>query len=229
MSKWTILQNDALLQPLANPPSCITAIYAKNKAGIECQCSLHIRNTCSTIIPTSIASNLWILTSATDSDPVGVTLICLDQPPKLIKIQLPLHILHLPPVYSATSQHFHLQPHYENHQMIINILLNKANLNAVNISSPGFWVWQHLEDHWNKTQLYKLADIPTVHIAHLYKHIINNRPILLFDLADESIDDTGSIWTLYSHTGIYVTALASLLPAGLGKFWCYFFGVDLPF
>ena len=26
---------DALLQPLANPPSCITAIYAKNKAGVE--------------------------------------------------------------------------------------------------------------------------------------------------------------------------------------------------
>ena len=26
---------DPPLQPLANPPSCITAIYAKNKAGIE--------------------------------------------------------------------------------------------------------------------------------------------------------------------------------------------------
>ena len=27
---------DSPLQPLTNPPSCITAIYAKNKAGIEC-------------------------------------------------------------------------------------------------------------------------------------------------------------------------------------------------
>ena len=32
--------------------------------------------------------------------------------------------------------------------------------------------------HWNKTQLHKLADIPTVPVAHLYKHKINNnRPI----------------------------------------------------
>ena len=32
-----------------------------------------------------------------------------------------------------------------------------------------------------------------------------------------------SIWTLFSHTGIYVTAIGSLTPAGLGIFCCYFF------
>ena len=53
---------EAPLQPLANPPSCITAIYAKNKAGIAHQCSLQIRNTHSATIPTPITSNLWILT-----------------------------------------------------------------------------------------------------------------------------------------------------------------------
>ena len=30
---------DTPLQPLSNSPSCITAIYAKNKAGVEHQCS----------------------------------------------------------------------------------------------------------------------------------------------------------------------------------------------
>ena len=40
---------------------------------------------------------------------------------------------------------------------------------------------------------------------------------------DESIGDTASIWTLFSHTGIYVTAIGSLIPAGLGIFCCYFF------
>ena len=175
-------------------------------------------------LPTPIASILWILTSATELDPAGVTLICLDQAPKLITIQLPLHVLCLPPACNATSQHFQLPPHYENHQMTINISLNKANLNVVNISSPEFWVWQHLEDHWNKTQLHKLADIPTVPVVHLYKHMIdNNRPILSFDLPGESIDDTGSIWTLFSHPGIYVMASRSLIPAGLGIFCCYFF------
>ena len=33
---------NAPLQPLANPPSCITVIYSKNKAGIEKICSLQI-------------------------------------------------------------------------------------------------------------------------------------------------------------------------------------------
>ena len=34
---------NAPLQQLANPPSCIAAIYAKNNAGIEKRCSLQIR------------------------------------------------------------------------------------------------------------------------------------------------------------------------------------------
>ena len=107
---------------------------------------------------------------------------------------------------------------------MINILLNTANLNAVNISSPEFREWQHLEDHWNTSQLHKLADIPTVLVAHTYKHIIdNNIPILMFQLADESIDDTASIWTLFSHPGIYITTIGLLIPAGLGIFCCYFF------
>ena len=151
---------DALLQPLANPPSYITAIYPKNKAGIECQYSLQIRNTYSVTFPTPIASNLWILTFSTELDPARVSLISPGQAPKLIKIQQCLHVLHLPPACSATSQHFHLPPGYKNHQMMINILLNTGHLNTVNISSPEFQVWQHLEDHWNKTKLHKLADVP---------------------------------------------------------------------
>ena len=63
----------------------------------------------------------------------------------------------------------------------MNISLNTANLNAMNISSPELPVWQHLEDHWNKTQLHKLADVPTVPVAYLYQHMFdNNRPILPF-------------------------------------------------
>ena len=108
--------------------------------------------------------------------------------------------------------------------MMINISLNLANLNSMNISSPQFQLWQHLEDHWNKTQLHKLADIPTVPVAHLLKHMIDNKgPIHAFNLADESIDDTASNWTLFSHTGIYIMAIGLLIPAGLGIFCCYLF------
>ena len=68
-----------------------------------------------------------------------------------------------------------------------------------------------------------MADVPTVPVAHLYQHMFDiNRPILPFNLADESIDDTVSIWTLFSYTGIYITAIGSLIPAGLGIFCCYF-------
>ena len=48
-----------------------------------------------------------------------------------------------------------------------------------------------------------------------------------FDTDDESTEDTDSIWTLFSHTGMYVTAIGPLIPAGLGLFCCYFFGVSL--
>ena len=65
---------------------------------------------------------------------------------------------------------------------------------------------QHLEDHWNRTQLHKFTDVPTVPVAHLHKHMIDNiGPILPFNLDDESIDDTSSIWILFSHAWIYVT------------------------
>ena len=153
-----------------------------------------------------------------------ITLICCNQAPKSSKVQKPIHVLHLPPAFSATCQHFHLPPHYENHQMTINIPLNTANLNTMNIPSPEFQIWQYLEDHRNKTQLHKLADVTTVPVAHLYKDMISNHgPIHLFNIADESIDDTGSIWRLLSHTGIFITAIGLLIPAGLGIFCCYFF------
>ena len=67
-----------------------------------------------------ITSNLWILTSTTKSDPVGITLICPDKAPKSIKLQKSFHVLHLPPACSATSWHFHLLPHYGNYQTMIN-------------------------------------------------------------------------------------------------------------
>ena len=74
-------------QSLANPPSCITAIYAKNKAGIEKRCLLQIRNTNSANIPTSIAPNVWILTSALTVVSTGIMIICPEEAPRFIKTQ----------------------------------------------------------------------------------------------------------------------------------------------
>ena len=49
------------------------------------------------------------------------------------------------------------------------------------------------------------------------------QPIIPFKSPEESTGDTASIWTLFSHTGVYVMAIRSLIPAGLGIFCCYFF------
>ena len=99
-----------------------------------------------------------------------------------------------------------------------------ANLNTINISSLDFCIWQHLVKHQNKSQLQHLASIPSVPVDQLYRHMISDiQPITPFTLPEKSTGNTASIWTLFSHTGVYITAIGLLIPAGLGIFCCYFF------
>ena len=48
-----------------------------------------------------------------------------------------------------------------------------------------------------------------------------------FDMDDESTEDTDSIWILFLHTGVCITAIGSLILAGLGLFCCYFYWCQL--
>ena len=99
-----------------------------------------------------------------------------------------------------------------------------ANLNDVNISSPEFRIWQHLEDHWNGTLFHHLVSVPSEPIDKLYKQMItSNRAVNPFLSTAESIGETVSVWTLFSHARVYVTAIVMLIPAGLGIFCCYSF------
>ena len=99
-----------------------------------------------------------------------------------------------------------------------------ANLNMINISSLDFCIWQQLEKHWNESQLQHLPSIPSVPVDQLYGHMANGiSHITPFTSPEESAGDTASIWTLFSHTGVYVMAIRLLIPAGLGIFCCYFF------
>ena len=93
----------------------------------------------------------------------------------------------------------------------------------INISVLDFHIWQHLENHPNETQLQNLGSIPSVPVNQLYKHMISGiKPITPFTFPEESTGDTVSIWTLFSHTGVYVMAIRLLIPAGLGIFCCKF-------
>ena len=212
-----------LLLPHAIPPTYVSALYAKDKASMQKRCSLQIRKASSISIPTSTAPNVWIITSPTAAVPSGITLICPGEAPRSVIPQTPIHVLWVQPACSTTSQHFHLPPHYESHDITVNISLNTANLNVINISALEFRIWHHLEDYWNGTLLH------TWSIYHQYPLISSTnrwstvtRPINPFMSTDESIGETVSIWTLFSHVG-------SLIPAGLGYSVATSSGANLPY
>ena len=98
-----------------------------------------------------------------------------------------------------------------------------TNLNMINISSVNFHIWQHLEKDWNESQLLHLASIPSVPVGQLYHHMAKGLEHITPFSSENLTGDTNSIWTLLSHTGVYVMAIGSLIPAGLRIFCCYFF------
>ena len=93
---------------LANPPSCITALYTKHAPSISIRCSLKIRKTQIISIPSQIAPNVWILTTAPSAVTIAITLICPGETTKFITVKKPIHILQLPPACSTTSPNIHL-------------------------------------------------------------------------------------------------------------------------
>ena len=101
--------------------------------------------------------------------------------------------------------HFHLPPRYQNSNLEVNISLDMANLNMVNISFLDFCIWQCLEDHRNKTQLQLLATIPSIPVNRIYQHMTSGtQHIIPLDTADESTGDTDSIWKLFfAHRDIH--------------------------
>ena len=127
-------------------------------------------------------------------------------------------------VCSATTPNFYLPPRYETPNLDVNISLNVANLHMINISAQDFCILKHLGNNRSDVKLQHLTTIPSIPVHKIYQHLLNNTlPIMPFDMDKESTEYTSSIWTLFSHPGIYVTAIGSLIPAGLDLFCCYFF------
>ena len=62
--------------PLAKPPSCIAALYAKSTMDIALKCSLQIQKTSDINLPTQIAPDVWILTTPLTAPANTMTLIC---------------------------------------------------------------------------------------------------------------------------------------------------------
>ena len=139
-----------------------------------------------------------------------------------IAFQQLLHILKLPMACSATSAHFYLPPRYETPVLNVNVSLNIANLQMVNITAINFHLWQHLGNNHSDTQLQHLATIPSILVHKVYQHLLNNT-LQLIPFNTEPSEDTDTLWSLFTHPGIYVSALGLLKPVGIGLFCCYFF------
>ena len=161
--------------------------------------------------------------TATSTVTTAITLICPGETTKFITVKKPIHVLQLSPACNATSPHFHLSPQYEHPALAVNISLDMANLNMVNISALDFCLWQHLKDHKNETQLHHLSGIPSVPIAQLYKHMISGiKPIALsHHLLSQQLTQN-QFGHCFTHAGVYIMAIGLLIPAGLGIFCCYF-------
>ena len=209
-------------QPLANPPSCIAALYAKSTMDITSTCSLQICKASATNLPTQIAPDVWILTASVAVPVNTMTLICPEKTMETIPIQKPIHILMLPTACSATSPNFYLPPRYETLTLDVNISLNMPNLHMINILAQDICIWKHLGSNRSDMQLQHLTSIPSIPVHKIYQHLLNNtQTIIPFDT--ESTENTDSIWTLFAHLGIYVSVIGSLIPVGIGLFCCYFF------
>ena len=185
------------LQPLTNLPFCITALYAKDTASISTRCSLQIRKTSDISMPSQLAPNVWILTTAPSVVTTTITLICPGETMKFINVKKPVHVLWLPTACSATSPNFHLPPNYESTTLEVNISLDMANLNMINISSMKFHILQYLAQHQNESQLQHLASIPSVPLGQLYSHMAKGIHHITPFSPEESTGDTDSIWALF--------------------------------
>ena len=205
-------------QPLANPPSCIAALYAKSKVDMASKCSLQICKASATKLPSQRAPDVWNLTTPVTASINTMTLICLEKPMETIPIQKPIHILKLPMACSATSSNVYLSPRYETLTLDGNISLNMANLHMINISAQDFCMWQHLE---------ATGVICNYSISQLYPQFQYTRFISIFSIAPYqsylSIQNQQGTLIPSGHPGIYVSAIGLLIPLGIDLFCCYFF------
>ena len=209
-------------QPLANPLTCIAACYTKSEVNIQSKCSLHLWKVTTTPLPTQITPDVWILATPASAPMDTISLICPERPMETIPIKQLLHVLKPPMACSAISAHFYLPPRYETPILNINVSLDMANLQAVNITALHFGVWQHMGRNHSETQLQHLVTLPSIPIQKVYQHLLNSS-LHLTPFNMKLSEDTDTLWNLFTHPGIYVSALGSLIPVGTGLFCSYFF------
>ena len=140
-----------------------------------------------------------------------MTIICPDKTTSTVPLQQPFHMLRLSPVYSVTSNYFHLPSHYEDHSTVMNVSKDTANINAINISTLNFRIWQYFSRNWTQPYLQKLTNVPEVPVTQLYRDMLNARePIHSLTIKDDD-EDSSLIWTILKHPGAYIRTIGMML------------------
>ena len=107
---------------------------------------------------------------------------------------------------------------------MMNVSLDTANINAINISTLAFGIWQHFSSTWTPPHLQKLANFPEVPVTHLYRSMVNtNEPTHLFTIKDND-KDPSLIWTIIMHPGTYTGTIGMIFAVCMGvycfkRFW----------
>ena len=155
------------LQPLTILPSCIAVLYTKNSREINRLCELTTKAQPELYLPIPLTPNVWAIILSPFRQQLPVTVICPTRPATSIHISPPIHILRLEPTCSATSQHFHLPPKYEDTHVMMNLSIYNANLDIIDISSALFRITQHIPSVQQQETLEKLAALPPVPIKRI--------------------------------------------------------------
>ena len=153
---------NAPFQPLANQPSCVTVLYAKNDQTIREQSSLVTSHMPHTYVHIAVTSKFWIILSNPQTLGSTMTIICTDKATSTVPFQHHFHLLRLSPACSATSNYFHLPPYYQDHSIVMSKLLHTANINFYQHFNPRLRICQLFSSNWTPPHLQKLTNAPEV-------------------------------------------------------------------
>ena len=103
---------------------------------------------------------------------------------------------------------------------MINVSLDTANINAINISTPEFRIWQHFNSNCTTPHQQKLINVPEGPIAQLYKHMINiSKSVHSFTFNKDNDEDSSLMWTTLMHPVTYIMVIGMIFAVCIGVYY----------
>ena len=111
--------------------------------------------------------------------------------------------------------------------MVMNVSLDTANINAINISTLDFRIWQHVGSNWTPSHLQELTYVPEVPVTQLYRYMINASELIhLFYIKDDG-EESSLVWTILKHPGTYLGKIGMIFAVCIGVYCFHRFWIRL--